>query len=256
MTTQQIALVTGAAGGFGSAICASLLQVGYHVLAADINGEALEKLTEILGFPQNLRCCVMDVCDVESIEVAVNSISQQPDTTLSVLVNNAGVISKNFCLQDQGPADAKRVVDINLTGAINCASVVSRVMGKQRYGRIINMASVAGIWGASGGSAYAASKAGLIKASESWARELGPLNIVVTAVAPGICVTDMLGKFVGQDQVPDASDSRVVKSIVPIGRLGTPQDVAEVVTFLATCKTNFINGAVIEMDGGMRVGQL
>jgi 3-oxoacyl-[acyl-carrier protein] reductase len=256
VTTAQIALVTGAAGGFGTAICASLLDVGYHVVATDVNPKALEGLVERLENPENLTCMQMDVCDLDNVQSVIDTLEQQPNSTLSVLVNNAGIISKNFCLQEQGPIDAKRIIDVNLIGAINCASVVSRVMGRQRYGRIINIASVAGIWGASGGSAYAASKAGLIKASESWARELGPLNIVVTAIAPGICITNMLGKFVSQDQMSDAAENKVVKSIVPIGRFGNPDDISEVVTFLATCKTNYINGAVIEIDGGMRVGQL
>lgn len=256
MTANQIALVTGAAGGFGSAICASLLEVGYHVVATDVNAAALDKLVEKLEDPANLVCMQMDVCDLDSIQTVVDALERRENSTLSVLVNNAGIISKNFCLQEQGPIDAKRIIDVNLIGAINCASVVSRVMGRQRYGRIINIASVAGIWGASGGSAYAASKAGLIKASESWARELGPLNIVVTAIAPGICVTDMLGKFVSQDKMADTNENKMIKSIVPIGRFGNPDDISEVVTFLATCKTNFINGTVIEIDGGMRVGQL
>lgn len=256
MTASQIALVTGAAGGFGTAICASLLEVGYHVVATDINTDALEGLIERLEHPVNLTYMQMDVCDLDSVQEVVDTIEQRENASLSVLINNAGIISKNFCLQENSTIDAKKIIDVNLIGAINCASIVSRVMGRQRYGRIINIASVAGIWGASGGSAYAASKAGLIKASESWARELGPLNIVVTAIAPGICVTDMLGKFVSKDQVPKTGESKIVKSIVPTGRLGNPNDVSEVVTFLATCKTDYINGTVIALDGGMRVGQL
>ncbi|GAA0351250.1 3-oxoacyl-[acyl-carrier-protein] reductase [Bowmanella denitrificans] len=253
--SSPIALVTGAAGGFGSAICHSLLDCGFVVVATDVNGQALEHLAAHLHSP-NLSCYLMDVCDVPRIEAVAQQVMQQFGRPVEILVNNAGIIGKNFCLQEQGPAEAKRIIDINLTGCFNCTSVFSRNMARQRAGRIINIASVAGIWGASGGSAYAASKAGLIKASESWARELGPLNIIVTAIAPGICKTKMFGQFVEEEQIQSKEEIKIVKSIVPVGRLGEPEDVAEVVQFLATCKTNYLNGTVIEMDGGMRVGQL
>lgn len=95
-----------------------------------------------------------------------------------------------------------------------------------------------------------------MKASASWGRELGPLNIVVTALAPGICKTKMFGQFVDTEKLASADEEKMVRAIVPVGRLGTPYDVAEVVTILATCKTNYVNGTVIEMDGGMRVDQL
>lgn len=252
---QPIALVTGAAGGFGSAICSVLLDSGFLVLATDVNGEALDHLAEHLR-GRALTCYLMDVCDLARVEAVAAEALQQFGRPVDVLVNNAGIIGKNFCLQEQGPHEAKRIIDINLTGCFNCTSVFSRNMARQRSGRIINIASVAGIWGASGGSAYAASKAGLIKASESWARELGPLNIIVTAVAPGICKTKMFGQFVEEEQIQSKEEIKIVKSIVPVGRLGEPEDIAEVVNFLSTCKTNYVNGTVIEMDGGMRVGQL
>jgi 3-oxoacyl-[acyl-carrier protein] reductase len=129
-------------------------------------------------------------------------------------------------------------------------------MARLKYGRIINIASIAGIWGAAGGSAYAASKAGVISATESWGRELGPLNISVTAVAPGICKTEMLAQFVDPHMIDTPEEEKIVRSIVPVGRWGTPEDVAEVVGFLASCKTNYLNTTVIPLDGGMRVGTL
>ncbi len=254
--STQIAVVTGAAGGFGSAIAKSLLEVGYHVVATDINAGALDQLVDHLGQQDRLTCMLMDVTDLDSVTQLANEIHTKLNSPLTVLINNAGVLEKNFCLNEQGPRDAKRVIDINLTGCFNCTSVFSRYMARIKYGRIVNIASVAGIWGAAGGSAYAASKAGLIKASESWARELGPLNISVMAIAPGICKTNMYGQFVEEEKVADPNETKIVKSIVPIGRLGTPEDIAEVVTFLATCKTNYLNATVIPIDGGMRVGSL
>lgn len=252
----QVAIVTGAAGGFGRAIVESFIAVGYHVVATDINSQALEGLSRHLGSPSNLSCMEMDVTDVNSITNVATHIEQHISSNITVLINNAGIIDKNFCLNEKTLPTAQNIIDVNLTGCINCASVFSKYMAKLRYGRIINIASVAGIWGAAGASAYAASKAGLIKASESWARELGPLNISVTAVAPGICKTNMFGQFIDDEKPPSPEEDKIIKSIVPVGRLGSPEDVSEVVTFLATCKTNYLNATVIEMDGGMRVGTL
>lgn len=254
--STQIAVVTGASGGFGSAITSGLLRVGYSVVATDIDEQALELLAEHLGRPENLTCMTMNVTDLDVVTQVASKIGSTLSETITVLINNAGVLDKNFCLNEQGPREAKRIIDVNLTGCFNCTSVFSRYMARLKYGRIINVASVAGIWGAAGGSAYAASKAGLIKASESWARELGPLNISVMAIAPGICKTNMYGQFVEEGKIADPEETKVVKSIVPIGRLGTPEDIEELVTFLATCKTNYLNATVIPIDGGMRVGSL
>ncbi|WP_338848531.1 SDR family NAD(P)-dependent oxidoreductase [Massilia sp. W12] len=254
--TQQIAVVTGAGGGFGAAITQALLDVGYAVAATDLNAQALHDLRAHLQQHPRLSTFEMDVTDAASVEQAAQAISQSMDGVITVLVNNAGIIGRAYCIAEKSIDLSRQVIDVNLTGAFNCTAVFSRYMARNKYGRIVNIASVAGIWGAAGGAAYAASKAGLIKASESWARELGPLNISVTAVAPGICKTNMLNKFVDEEAQMSADEAKLVKSIVPVGRWGTPDDVAEVVTFLATCKTNYLNAAVIAMDGGMRVGTL
>ena len=260
MTSQvrQIAVVTGAAGGFGMAISRQLIEVGYAVAATDVDAEALDQLIQRMESPPALHTFVMDVTDYRAVERTAGEITAALGSNITLLVNNAGIIGRSFCLSEKGFSEARNVIDVNLSGAFHCTSVFSKFMAKLKYGRIINIASVAGIWGAAGGSAYAASKAGLIKASESWARELGPLNISVTAIAPGICKTNMLSNFLEKDVAVSASsdDAGFVKGIVPVGRWGTPEDVAEVVTFLATCKTNYLNSAVIAMDGGMRVGSL
>ncbi|GGY14834.1 SDR family NAD(P)-dependent oxidoreductase [Paludibacterium paludis] len=254
--SRQIAVVTGAAGGFGAAISSALLEVGYAVAATDADAGALERLGGHLGYPEHLKTFVMDVTDAAAVEQAAELIAERMGPGITVLVNNAGIIGRSYCLAQKSIELSARVIDVNLTGAFNCTAVFSRRMAALKYGRIINIASVAGIWGAAGGAAYAASKAGLISASESWARELGPLNISVTAIAPGICKTQMLGQFIDQETAQSADEARIIKSIVPVGRWGTPEDVAEVVTFLATCKTNYLNATVIPMDGGMRVGSL
>ncbi|TAK75073.1 MAG: SDR family NAD(P)-dependent oxidoreductase [Aquabacterium sp.] len=253
---RQIAVVTGAGGGFGAAISKALLDVGYAVAAMDRDAGALDRLGGRLGYPELLRTFVGDVTDAEQVEQVADSIRAVQGSGLSVLVNNAGILGRGFCTSEKSIAISREVIDVNLVGAFNCTAVFARHMARQKYGRIINIASVAGMWGAAGAAAYAASKAGLIKASESWARELGPQNICVTAIAPGICKTPMLDQFVAHEGAPAVDEERIAKAIVPVGRWGVPEDVAEVVGFLATCKTNYLNAAVIPLDGGMRVGTL
>ncbi|MBC8946250.1 MULTISPECIES: SDR family NAD(P)-dependent oxidoreductase [Xenorhabdus] len=254
--SRQIAVVTGAAGGFGTAITKTLLDIGYLVAATDISIQKLALLKERLGHPESLTIFEMDVTDVASVERAEQQITETLGKTITVLVNNAGIIHRAFCLSGKGLPESAKVIDVNLVGAFNCTTIFVRHMAQQKYGRIINIASVAGIWGAAGSAAYGASKAGLISATESWGRELGPLNISVTAVAPGICKTDMLEQFVSSGPMESAAEDKIVRSIVPVGRWGTSDDVAEVVGFLASCKTNYLNTAVISLDGGMRVGTI
>lgn len=254
--SRQIAVITGAAGGFGVAISRALSDVGYTVAATDVDRASLDALAAHLRRPEGLHTFAMDVTDEASVSQAASTITQRLGPNITVLVNNAGIVGRGYCLSEHNPRESRRVIDVNLTGAFNCTAVFARYMAKLKYGRIVNIASVAGMWGAAGGAAYAASKAGLIKASESWARELGPLNISVTALAPGICKTNMLDQFVEHEAASSPEEARIVKAIVPVGRWGTPEDVAEVVTFLATCKSNYLNAAVIPLDGGMRIGTL
>ncbi|AOM39406.1 SDR family NAD(P)-dependent oxidoreductase [Xenorhabdus hominickii] len=254
--SRQIAVVTGAAGGFGTAISKVLLDIGYLVAATDVSNEKLTLLKERLGQPESLSTFTMDVTVPDSVEAAAQQIADTLGQSITVLVNNAGIINRGFCLSDKGIGESAKVIDVNLTGAFNCTSVFARRMARLKYGRIINIASIAGIWGAAGSAAYGASKAGLISATESWGRELGPLNISVTAVAPGICKTDMMEQFVNADSMEAAGEDKIARSVVPVGRWGTPEDVAEVVGFLASCKTNYLNTTVIPLDGGMRVGAM
>ncbi|MDX7999533.1 SDR family NAD(P)-dependent oxidoreductase [Xenorhabdus sp. Reich] len=254
--SRQIAVVTGAAGGFGTAITKVLLDIGYLVAATDVSMQKLALLQERLGHPESLAIFEMDVTDTTSVARTEQQITETLGKSITVLVNNAGIIHRAFCLSGKGLNENAKVIDVNLVGAFNCTSIFVRHMAEQKYGRIINIASIAGIWGAAGSAAYGASKAGLISATESWGRELGPLNISVTAIAPGICKTDMLDQFVSSGPMESVVEDKVVRSIVPIGRWGTSDDVAEVVGFLASCKTNYLNTAVIPLDGGMRVGTI
>ncbi|WP_127959539.1 SDR family NAD(P)-dependent oxidoreductase [Serratia microhaemolytica] len=254
--SNQIAVVTGAAGGFGAAICKVLLQIGYQVAATDINMSGLTELAHQLGHPEQLHPFVMDVTQQSEVQQAAHQISSSLGETITLLVNNAGIIERGFCLSDNALSSTERVLDVNLLGTFNCTMVFSRFMARLNYGRIINIASIAGICGAAGSAAYAASKAGVISATESWGRELGPLNICVTAIAPGICNTEMLKQFLPSGRRDKQDEDKLARSLVPIGRWGTAEDVAEVVGFLASCNTNYLNTAVIPLDGGMHVGTL
>lgn len=254
--TGNIAVVTGASGGLGSAIVAVLLEAGYRVAAADVDANALDGLADSFDRSPDLACFVTDVTCAESVQRTASAIVEKWGADIELLVNNAGVLDRSFCVNDENQEKAVQVINVNLIGAFRCTGAFTRYMMRRRQGRIINIASVAGIWGAGGGAAYAASKAGLIKASESWAQELGQFNISVTAIAPGICMTNMSRPFDTQGVSDKATDQRIVRSLVPVGRWGTPDDVAEVVKFLATCKTNYLNATVIPLDGGMRVGSL
>lgn len=253
---KQIAVVTGAGGGFGVEIVRQLLEAGFHVAATDIDSVALESLRQSLGTHGALSTHFMDVVDIPGIHRVAEQLATTNPGVVTVLVNNAGIFDKNLCLVGDYTERAKCIIDTNLTGAINCTTVFSRVMARRKYGRIINIASIAGVWGAALASAYAASKAGLICATESWARELGPLNISVTAVAPGVCKTSMLDKHTQDMAVSWTEGEQIAASRVPIGRFGTSADVAEVVVFLATCRTNYITSAVIRLDGAMHVGSV
>lgn len=254
--TRGIAVVTGASGGLGSAITGALLEAGYRVAAADIDADALDQLADSFQRPPELASFVTDVTCAESVQRSATAIVDTWGQDIAVLVNNAGVIDRTYCVNDENQSKAAQVINVNLIGAFRCTGAFTPYMMRRRQGRIINIASVAGIWGAGGGAAYAASKAGLIKASESWAQELGQFNIAVTAIAPGICMTNMSRPFETQGVNSKATEQRIVRSLVPVGRWGMPDDVAEVVKFLATCKTNYINATVIPLDGGMRVGAL
>lgn len=254
--SSGVAVVTGAAGGLGSAITGGLLEEGYRVAVVDIDADALERLADSFQRHPDLASFVTDVTSAESVQRTATAIVDKWGLDIAVLVNNAGVLDRTYCVNDESQVRAIQVINVNLIGAFICTGAFSRYMVRRRQGRVINIASVAGIWGSGGSAAYAASKAGLIKASESWAQELGQFNISVTAVAPGICMTSMSRSFETQGVTDKAIDQRIVRSLVPVGRWGTPDDVAEVVKFLATCKTNYLNATVIPLDGGMRVGAL
>jgi 3-oxoacyl-[acyl-carrier protein] reductase len=245
---KQVAVVTGGAGGFGREITHCLLREGFHVAATDIAQEGLNILQDSAG-SERLKCFIMDVCDPGSVKSASLEISRVFPAPVTVLVNNAGLFSRHPVTKADFSRTAERILQVNLLGPFHCTEVFCKSMISEKYGRIINIASIAGIYSAGQASAYAASKAGLIAATKAWARELAPFGINVNAIAPGIFETSMTDR----ENIARIRARKLMLNAVPARRLGDPADVGELVTFLATCRTNYIQGVVIEIDGGIHV---
>lgn len=252
---DRIAVVTGAAGGFGQQIVLQLLAAGFYVAATDIFEEKLESLQTYVGSSEKLGLFGMDICNLQSIQKAGEQITNLFGDKIFVLVNNAGIFGRTPVLLTEYHEKARQIIDTNLIGTYNCTSFFSKFMVKRKSGRVINISSMAGTWGASFASAYSASKAGMIAASKSWARELGTYGVCVNAIAPGIFQTNMLERA-EEDERSVSMKKKIVLDYIPAGRFGNSEDVAEVVLFLATCKTDYLNGAIFELDGGLNIGTL
>ena len=240
----KLALITGGARGIGKAISIGLAKAGADIIinyrSSSTAAEELIKEIEAIG-----RKAYMYKADVSSMEdvVALESAVSKEVGVIDILVNNAGV-TKDTLLMRMKEEDFDSVININLKGVFNCTKVFSKKMMKKRAGSIINISSVVGITGNAGQSNYSASKAGVIGFTKSIAKEIGSRNITVNAVAPGFIETDMT------DILNDEIKETYVKNI-PLGKMGTPEDVSKVVEFLASDDARYITGQVINVDGGM-----
>ncbi|MCZ6761025.1 MAG: 3-oxoacyl-[acyl-carrier-protein] reductase [Gemmatimonadetes bacterium] len=236
----KVALVTGASRGIGRDIAARFVEAGAKVALVARNRDALQDTASDLGdkaFP-----FVADVADSESIRETVSAVEQDIGP-IDILVNNAGV-TRDGVLVRVSEEDWDRVLDTNLKGAFNTTKVVARGMMKRRWGRVINITSVVGVIGNRGQVNYAASKAGLIGFTKSIAKELASRNILANAIAPGFMDTNMTRDL--SDEQRDA-----LLSQIPLGKLGTGDDVASVALFLASEMASYITGQVLVVDGGM-----
>ena len=240
----KTAVVTGGSRGIGRAVCLELAAGGANVVLCYAGNEAAAQETvqavEALGTKAlAVRCDVSDAVQVDAlVKSAVEAFGR-----IDILVNNAGITRDNLLMR-MSEADFDAVVAANLKGAFLCMKAASRLMLKQRYGRIVNLSSVVGLRGNAGQVNYAASKAGVIGMTKSLAKELASRGVTVNAVAPGFIETDMTAAL------SEAARSAAQGSI-PMGRLGGPEDVARAVGFLASDDAAYVTGQVLAVDGGM-----
>lgn len=244
MRKEQVVLVTGAARGIGKEICLKMAEEGY-----DVSVNYRTKTDEIEELKKKIESygvkCALVQGDIGSFEECEKMINETVEALgkIDVLVNNAG-ITKDGLLMRMSKEDFTKVVDINLVGTFNMTRNVIPLMVKQRYGRIINISSVVGVAGNAGQTNYSASKAGIIGFTKSLAKEVASRNILVNAIAPGFVQTDMT-KVLSDEQKENISAN------IPLKRMGTPEDIAKAVKFLASEDSSYITGQVLHVDGGM-----
>jgi len=240
---NELALVTGASRGIGRAIALELGRRGARVVGTATSEAGAQAISEALvAAGVQGRGVVLDVADGASVDACIKGIEAQEGTP-SILVNNAGVTRDGLLLR-MSAEDWRVVIETDLSAVYRTCKAVMRGMMKARRGRIINIASVVGVMGNAGQANYAAAKAGMIGFSKSLAREVGSRGITVNVVAPGFIVTDMT------DALGDAAREALLKQ-VPLGKLGSAEDIAHAVAFLASPQAGYITGETLHVNGGM-----
>lgn len=244
---DKVAVVTGGARGIGREICSTFLKEGAVVYIFDVDREQGDKtLREFKSTHGKDRVNFMevDITNEKNVESSIENITAVEEG-IDILVNNAGITRDNLILR-MSLDEWQKVIDINLTGAFICSKYVAKNMIKKRSGKIINISSIVGIHGNAGQSNYSSSKAGIIGLTKTLARELAGRNILVNAIAPGYIETEMTEKL--SDKVKEK-----LMEQIPIKRLGSVKDVANIVLFLASDDSNYITGTVVSLDGGMGI---
>ncbi|GJQ32764.1 MAG: beta-ketoacyl-ACP reductase [Ignavibacteriaceae bacterium] len=239
----KVAIVTGGARGIGKAAVTKFASEGAAVAIWDVNEElGNATVAELTAAGSKAVFVKVDVTDLnsttEAAEKTINAFGG-----IDILINNAG-ITRDASLAKMTPDQWKQVIDVNLTGVFNCTKAVMNHMIEKGAGKIINTSSVVGLYGNFGQTNYVATKSGVIGMTKVWARELGRKGICVNAVAPGFIATEMVGT------IPEKVISMLVEK-TPLGRLGAPEDIANAYLFLASNESNFANGTVLSVDGGL-----
>jgi 3-oxoacyl-[acyl-carrier protein] reductase len=240
----KIALVTGAYRGIGLAIAEELTRCGARVAASDISPEFAARISEYFK-AQNLsgQGFCLDVTSSDSIDTALKEINAAFGGAPQILVNNAGITRDNLLMR-MSDAEWDQVIATNLTSVFRLSRAVIRSMMKERFGRIINVASVVGVTGNAGQTNYTAAKAGVIAFTKSLAKEVASRSITVNAIAPGYIATEMTDKLTAEQK------AEILKT-VPLNRPGTPLDIAKGVAFLASDDASYITGTTLHIGGGM-----
>lgn len=241
--TQRLAVVTGAARGIGRAIVLELLKQGRKVAGLDLNAEQLAELESVAreaGF--SVITCCLDITDTQKLTGTLEKLAEEHGG-IGILVNNAGITRDKLMIQ-MDDDDFDKVMNVNLRAAFVATRVAARSMLRNKFGRIVNISSVAGVMGQAGSANYAASKAGLIGMTKSIAREVGKKNVTANCIAPGFIMTEMT------QVLPDAVKDGAL-AVIPVKRFGKPEEIARTVAFLADDQAGYITGQVLCVDGGM-----
>ncbi|MCC6531217.1 MAG: 3-oxoacyl-ACP reductase FabG [Burkholderiales bacterium] len=241
----KVAIITGAGRGIGQATALKFAKEGAHVAVCDIDeGSALETARRVQALDGEAMAFKVDVTDKLSIQAMVEAVHARYGK-IDILVNNAGIVA-DAQLKRMTDEQFDRVIDINLKGTYNCTKAVVDIMLEQQSGVILNASSIVGLYGNFGQTNYAASKFGVIGMVKTWARELGKRGIRANAVCPGFVHTPIIHTI--PDKVIDALEHKV-----PLGRLGKPEEIANAYAFLASDEASYINGAVLEVSGGLTI---
>ncbi|RFU67754.1 3-oxoacyl-ACP reductase FabG [Peribacillus saganii] len=240
---DKVAVITGGANGIGFAAARVFLKEGAVVAIADFNDKSgVESVNRLKKEGYQAEFFQVNVADRNSVDSMVEAVLERFGK-IDILINNAG-ITRDSMLTKMSTEDFQSVIDVNLTGVFHCTQAVVPAMVKQGYGKIISTSSVSGVYGNIGQTNYAASKAGVIGMTKTWAKELGRKGINVNAVAPGFIATSMV------ESVPEKVIEQL-KAMIPLHRLGKPEDIANAYLYLASDEASYVNGTVIHVDGGI-----